>query len=115
MNIKVRVSITDKLHEPFMGIGLVWLIRRIKRFGSIRRAAEDMGMSYVKALRILNRLEKKLGKKILVRRIGGATRGGAALTPFAEQFVERYERYHERVSDFARREFAHDFGKSTFA
>jgi molybdate transport system regulatory protein len=115
MNIKVRISITDRLHEPFMGIGLVWLIRRIKRFGSIRRAAEDMGMSYVKALRILNRLERKLGKKILVRRIGGATRGGTALTPFAEQFVERYERYHKRVTDFARREFAHDFGKSTIA
>ncbi|MCX6340147.1 MAG: LysR family transcriptional regulator [Candidatus Aureabacteria bacterium] len=98
-----------------MGIGLVWLIRRIQKFGSIRRAAEDMGMSYVKALRILNRLERKLGTKILVRRIGGAMRGGTALTPFAEQFVEQYERYHARVTDFARREFIRSFRKSTFA
>ena len=72
-------------------------------------------MSYVKALRILNRLERKLGKKILVRKIGGATRGGTALTPFAEEFVERYERYHTRVTDFALKEFIRHFGKSRIA
>ncbi|MDD5557077.1 MAG: LysR family transcriptional regulator [bacterium] len=110
MREKVRISIVDGRGEPFMGIGLVRLLRRVERLGSIRRAAGDMGMSYVKALRILRRLEDALGDAVLDRRRGGASRGGASLTPFGRTFIGEYERYRARVARYARREFSSAFG-----
>lgn len=93
-----------------MGIGLVWLLRRVESFGSVREAAEDMRMSYVKALRILNRLERALGRKMVMRKRGGAERGGAVLTPFAREFIGKFERYHEKVTRRAEADFARIFG-----
>ncbi len=89
-----------------MGIGLIWLLERIRKFGSINKAAKDMGMSYAKAHRILKRLEKYLGKKILNKTIGGKDHGGAELTPFADKFVEKYDRFQRKVKDFGEMEFS---------
>jgi molybdate transport system regulatory protein len=110
MRERVRISIADRSGAPFMGIGLVWLLRRVEKFGSIRGAAEDMGMSYVKALGILGRLETKLRRKVLIRRRGGAQKGGAELTPFAKEFIAKYDRYQKVVARCAKKQFAAIFG-----
>ena len=78
-------------------LGLVWLLRRIKKFKSINEAAKDMGMSYVKALKILNALEKNMGRKILIRKKGGSVRNQTEITPFAEKFIEDYDKYQKMV------------------
>ena len=93
MKLRLKVSIVNARGEGFMGIGLVWLLRRIKEFKSIHRAAAEMELSYVKALRILNRLEKNLGRKVVIRTRGGAKRGGAEITPFADRYIEEYDRF----------------------
>jgi molybdate transport system regulatory protein len=105
MKVKVRVSITNAKGEGYMGIGLVWLLKKIQKFKSIRLAAMDMELSYTKALTILNRLEKNLGQKVLVRTRGGMVRGGAELTPFAEAYIKAYEDFADDVSDYAKRRF----------
>ena len=105
MKIKVKLSIVNEKDDPFMGIGIVWLLQRIKSFGSINKAAEDMHMSYVKAHRILNKCEEELGEKLLIKSIGGNKRGGARLTDFAEYFIEKYCVLQESVKEFAEREF----------
>ena len=105
MKIKVKLSIVNKKGESFMGIGIVWLLRRIKSFGSIKKAAEDMSMSYAKAHRIIKRCEEELGVKMLVKTIGGNKRGGAVLTDFAEDFINKYDIYQKCVKEFADREF----------
>ena len=105
MKLKVKISIADDQDEEFMGIGLVWLLRRIKKFKSINQAAQDMDLSYVKALKIINRLEKNLDRKILIRKRGGKDRGGAELTPFAERFVEEYNRFQKNIKDYSEKKF----------
>ena len=65
-----------------MGPGVLELLERIREYRSINRAAEQMGLSYVKALHMLNRLETDLGRRVLVRRRGGNDRGGSELTRF---------------------------------
>jgi len=89
-----------------MGIGLVWLLSRIRKLHSISQAAQDMGMSYAKAHFILKRLERHIGRPLLVRCRGGADQGGAELTPFAEEFLAGFVRGHERVERYAKKEFA---------
>lgn len=88
-----------------MGIGVYWLLVGIKKHGSIRRAAEDMHLSYVKALGMLNTLEKTLNKKILNRKRGGDSREGATLTDKGESLVSLYQGYQERVKSYADLEF----------
>jgi molybdate transport system regulatory protein len=105
MKIRVKLSIVNEKGDSFMGIGIVWLLRRIKSLGSIKKAAEDMRMSYAKAHRIIKKCEEELGKKLLVKTIGGNKRGGAVLTDFAKDFINRYDSYQKNVKDFADREF----------
>ncbi len=105
MKPKVKISLVNKENEGFMGIGLVWLLKRIEEFKSINRAAKDMNLSYAKALKILNRLEENLGRPILVRKKGGKERGGTELTPFARKFIREYEKFNNNVTDYARKRF----------
>ncbi|RKX84598.1 MAG: ModE family transcriptional regulator [Spirochaetes bacterium] len=104
MDVKIKIYFTHK-EKQFMGIGVYWLLLGIKKYGSIRRAAEDMHLSYVKALGMLNTLEKTLNKKILNRRRGGDSREGASLTDKGEKLVVLYEEYQEKVKSFAGTEF----------
>lgn len=92
-----------------MGIGLVWLLRRIDDTKSIRQAASQMELSYVKALRMLNRLEKNLGTEVLERQRGGHDRGGADLTDFGRCFLAEYDAMQQRIKAGAVKEYERFF------
>ena len=105
MQVKVKLSIAKKANVYFMGPGPFRLLKRIKEHRSINKAAKSMNLSYVKALSILNRLEKSLGEQMLIRKRGGNERGGTDLTPYAERFMEQYKCFEENVIKFAEDEF----------
>lgn len=106
MKVKVKISIVNDRDESFMGIGLIWLLEKIKELKSIRKAAIDMDMSYAKAHRILKRLEENMGQKMLITRTGGIERGGATLTSFAEKLIIQYDEYQKKVKNYAEGEFS---------
>lgn len=64
-----------------------------------------MNLSYVKALSILNRLERGVDRKMLIRERGGNERGGTQLTRYAEKFMESFIRLEEKINRFAQDEF----------
>jgi molybdate transport repressor ModE-like protein len=105
MKIKVRISITNNKDEPFMGIGLVWLLEGVKRHKSINSAAKEMSLSYAKALKILNLLEKNLGAKVISRKRGGNKRYGAEITPFGEEYIKRYDAFQKKIKKYSEDEF----------
>jgi molybdate transport system regulatory protein len=105
MKITTKTFITDDPGIPFMGPGPVRLLERIDEYKSINMAARSMSLSYVKALNILNRLEKCLGEKMLIRRRGGNERGGASLTPFAEKYITSFKGLERKIDSFAHAEF----------
>ncbi|MCK5672627.1 MAG: LysR family transcriptional regulator [Spirochaetales bacterium] len=112
MDVKIKIYFTDN-DKQFMGIGVYWLLLGIQNYGSIRRAAEDMHLSYVKALGMLNTLEKTLNKKILNRKRGGDSREGATLTSEGKKLVSMYQDYQQKIKSFAEIEFEKfriDFG-----
>ena len=88
-----------------MGPGVLSVLQRIKQYKSINRAAGQMGLSYVKALSMLNRLEDDLGKQILIRKRGGNERGGSELTPLGEKLITEYRRLEKRVKTHVEKEF----------
>lgn len=105
MKVKIKIYFTDEENKQFMGIGVFWLLVGIKKYGSIRKAAEDMQLSYVKALSMLNNLELTLERRILDRKRGGDSREGTSLTAAGEKLIELYEAYQDKVKSFAEFEF----------
>lgn len=105
MNIKIKVTLVNPEQEEFMGIGLVWLLQGIDQTKSIRQAAVQMELSYVKALHMLNRLEENLGEAVLLRLRGGNARGGADLTDFGRRFLRDYDAMQQRIKAYAVKEY----------
>jgi molybdate transport system regulatory protein len=104
VQIRAKINVVDDRGDPFMGPGVLSLLQRIQEYKSINRAASQMGLSYVKALNLLNRLEADLGKRILIRKRGGNDRGGSELTPFGGRLVTEYARLEKRVQAHVERE-----------
>ena len=77
MKPALRVMLCDDAGERFFGEGPCRLLHLIEETGSLRSAAAQMGLSYSKALRLVQHAEKELG---------------FALT---RQFLERYEAYRD--------------------
>ena len=88
-----------------MGRGPIELLQGIERLGSINKAAKEMNMSYVKAWKIIKRIEATLGGKILETQIGGRDHGGSELTTLAEDFIALYTAYEQEVTKFAGQKF----------
>jgi molybdate transport system regulatory protein len=73
------------------GDGPAHLLAGVERAGSLRKAAQELGMSYNKAWRILHAAEERLGFALLDRSVGGSLGGGSRLTPEAQDLVRRYQ------------------------
>ena len=116
MKLHVKMALAGDADEEFCGAGVLQLLEGIGREGSIQGAAQAMGLSYVKALKILNRLEGALGETLLIRHKGGAARGSTELTPFARRFMKDFAALRGRVrkaADAAFSPFENRYGKVT--
>jgi len=114
MRLHVKVALASEADEEFCGSGLLQLLEGIGRHGSIHQAAQDMDLSYVKALKILNRLERELEETLLVRHKGGASHGSTELTPFARRFMGDFAKMREearRAADRAFKGFEKRYGR----
>lgn len=103
MKPKIVVRLMES--KIFFGPGVDELLEYIIACGSIKNAARNMGMSYSKALRILNCAEKELGMLILHRYHGGNNGGKAEITPEGERFLQAYREYNQRIQQFAEQTF----------
>lgn len=106
MKLHGKVALANARDEEFCGAGVLQLLEGIARRGSIQGAAREMDLSYVKALKLLNRLERELGAALLVRHKGGAARGSTELTPYARRFMKDFAALRARVQRAADRAFA---------
>ena len=110
MKPALRVMLCDDAGERFFGEGPCRLLHLIEETGSLRSAAAQMGLSYSKALRLVQHAEKELGFALTCKTIGGRggggstlqpgyqggqSSGGSTLTAEARQFLERYEAYRD--------------------
>ena len=67
MKPALRVMLCDDAGERFFGEGPCRLLHLIEETGSLRSAAAQMGLSYSKALRLVQHAEKELGAVIRLR------------------------------------------------
>ncbi len=77
--------------EPFFGKGGAQLLKLIDEKKSIKKATEEMGISYKFAWEYIKRLEEALSVKIVESRRGGTGGGESRLTEEGRLLIEYYE------------------------
>ncbi|MCQ2520521.1 MAG: LysR family transcriptional regulator [Lachnospiraceae bacterium] len=95
MKALTRLIFVDDNNEKFFGEGPYRLLRGVERTGSLRATAMEMGMSYTKALKLVNNAEKELGFQFTTRVVGGKSGGGSMLTEQGKEWLNRYEKYRD--------------------
>jgi molybdate transport system regulatory protein len=81
-----------------IGPGKAALLESIRDTGSISAAARDMGMSYKRAWLLLDSMNQAFTEPVVTAAPGGAGGGGATLTPFGAEVLERYRRINDRAT-----------------
>nr|WP_297284386.1 LysR family transcriptional regulator [uncultured Agathobaculum sp.] len=97
--LKVRASLRVVREDKLFGPGVAQLLEGVEQFGSLRRSAARMEMSYNKAWSVVHGCEEALGFALLERRIGGAGGGGAVLTEKAKALLARYQAFSQRAHE----------------
>ncbi|MGN0994390.1 MAG: winged helix-turn-helix domain-containing protein [Butyricicoccus sp.] len=95
MQPKISVYLCDSNGERFFGEGPYRLLLGVREHGSLRAAAQQMGMAYTKAMRLMKHAEEELGFPLTSRTIGGRQGGGSVLTPEAEKLLVCFEDYRK--------------------
>jgi molybdate transport system regulatory protein len=75
-----------------VGPGKAKLLESIRETGSISAAARDMGMSYKRAWLLIDSINQAFEIPVVTAAIGGFHGGGARLTEFGRDLLERYRR-----------------------
>jgi len=95
--MKVAYKVWLDHHGKAFGDGPYELLNRVRETKSLHQAASQMSMSYNKAWRLIQSLEKRLGYPLLERKVGGQSGGGSQITPEAKRLMQRYERFRKEV------------------
>lgn len=103
MRAAVRIIFLDENGEKFFGEGPCRLLHAVDETGSLRAAAQSMGMAYTKALKIMKNAEKALGFALTERMAGGKDGGGSVLTPEGKEWLKRYKAYRDACIQADRR------------
>ena len=91
------------------GDGPARLLAGVDEAGSLRKAAQELGMSYNKAWRILHAAEERLGFPLLDRSVGGSLGGGSSITPAARDLMIRYNAVAAEADEVLKQVFERHF------
>lgn len=85
----------------YFGAGRAMLLHLIDKHGSLKKAAEELGMSYRAAWGKLKKSEEVLGAPLIER--AESRSGGYKLTPFGRELTTDYTAWFESVEQEAKR------------
>lgn len=85
-------------NSSFVGVGRVELLEKIAQYGSMNRAAKEMGMSYKKAWKLVDELNEIYDEPLVVKAQGGKSGGGSLLTLKGEALVKLFRQLEKDLS-----------------
>jgi molybdate transport system regulatory protein len=92
--------------EIALGPGKAELLEAIRETGSIAAAGRQMDMSYRRAWLLVDTMNRCFGAPLVSTEKGGATRGGATLTPLGDQVLARYRSLEAKAARAAAKDLA---------
>jgi molybdate transport system regulatory protein len=99
--VRFRVDFTDACS---LGPGKIELLESIRQTGSLRQAAQALGMSYRRAWLLLDGLNHSFSEPVSTASIGGQGGGGVTLTPFGLEIIRCYRAAAQAIDSAARQE-----------
>jgi molybdate transport system regulatory protein len=93
-SLKIRI---DYDQDNRIGPGKIELLEAIESCGSISEAARNRSMSYHYAWNLVDEMNRTFGREVVTGRSGGENGGGAKLTSFGIELVERYRNIERAV------------------
>ena len=106
-DVKTKIILTKEV--DFFGPGLFHLLQHIDETGSIHAASKEMGISYSKCWKLLNRAEEQAGFPFLHRQSGGPHGGNSAITEEGRKFMEHYQALLEEMKSVTQAAFRKHF------
>jgi len=99
----IRVTLREGVA---FGPGKAQLLEGIRDTGSIAAAGRRMKMSYSRAWGLVEAMNTEFRGPLVASAKGGASHGGAVLTPLGERVLERYRRIEAAVAQAAAADLA---------
>ena len=93
-----------KRGQNLLGMGRAELLEKIKKYGSISKAAKAMNMSYKRAWELVESMNKQAKSPLVITQIGGKGGGGAKLTPEGERILKQFWEVYQRFKEFLENE-----------
>lgn len=110
--MKVRSKVWfEKNGDLVFGSGKTAILRAISQTGSINKAAKKMNMSYRHAWSYIVSAEKRIGMPLLIKIKGGQKGGGAHLTAYALDLLNKFEKLEREVNAFTDKRYKEIFSK----
>ncbi len=98
MNMQPKFNLWVEVNgEVALSIWRINLLQAVDETGSISGAAGRLGIHYRTAWQKIHEMETRLGVKLVETQTGGRRGGGATLTPFAQEQVERFRRFAAEI------------------
>lgn len=94
----------QKGEESIGGEGRIKLLEEIKEENSLKKAAEQLGMSYRHAWGIIKELEEKLGQEVIESEKGGSQGGGSNLTEKGLKLINKYRWMNQSIQETIKKE-----------
>ncbi len=110
MNMMVRSKVWIEIDgEVVLSQGKAALLEAILETGSLQKAADRMGMSYRHAWGIIQKMENRSKRKLVITK-QGRNGGGSVLTPEAQDWLLRFKRFHNGLRELVDERFNSTFG-----
>jgi molybdate transport system regulatory protein len=98
--IRARFWITQPGSTGYLGIGRVKLLELIREYGSINRAAKEMGMSYKRAWGLVEEMNRLAESPLVWSEKGGKSGGGTQVSELGEQCIRAFREFECRLTAF---------------
>jgi molybdate transport system regulatory protein len=108
--VKVAFKIWLDNNGKAFGEGPDELLKRVVKTNSLHQAAHQMGMSYSKAWKLIQTMEKRLGFVLLDKKIGGLSGGGSQVTLKGKDLMRRYEQFEKDAGKAIEKVYQRHFG-----
>ena len=103
LKLHVRILTEDAIA---FGPGKAELLEAIHRTGSISQAAKSMNMSYRRAWQLVDTMNQCFQSALVETQTGGSHGGGAVLSEFGLQVLQKFRQMEQKAKQTLADEFA---------
>jgi molybdate transport system regulatory protein len=106
-NVEIKLNIrVEKTTGVIFGQGRYQILDEIEKHGSLKKAAEEIGMSYRAAWGKIKNSEKISGQKLIEK---DTNKEGYHLTEFGKMLKNKFHQFNQEIEEYAKEKFNSEF------